>query len=224
MKYKPAWLLRLPVLLGIVFSLAIVSAIYLLMHTFQKPPHLKKIVQQLTMIQTPPLPPPPPLEQTPQAPELKEEQLEAEIPEKEPEPAPKQVDAPPAGELGLDADGVAGADGFGLAGHKGGQSILGGNGGSAMMWYGGQIKDQLEDGLQNLLADTPATRSGYNVLIEVWVGADGRINRCELTGGSGQAAVDQEIRNALVKLKLDVGKPPPENMPQPVKIRLISKA
>ncbi len=223
MKSKPAWSQRLPVLLGSVFSLAIVSAVYLLMHTFHKPPHSKKIVQQLTMIQAPPPPPPPPIEQTQQAPEQKDEQLEAEVPEKEPEPAPEQADKPPVGELGLDADGVAGVDGFGLAAHKGGQSILGGNGGSAMLWYGGQIKDQLEDGLQNLLADTTATRSGYNVLIEVWVGADGRINRCELTGGSGQAAVDQEIRNALVKLKLDVGKPPPENMPQPVKIRLISK-
>ena len=222
MKFKPAWLPRLPVLLGVVCSLAIVAAIYVLRHNFQKPPHVKKMLQQLTMIQTPP-PPPLPQEPTPQPAEMTTEPLEAEIPETAPEPPPEPADAPPLGELALDADGVAGADSFGLTAQKGGKSILGGNSGNAIVWYGGQIKEQLTQGLQDLLADTPALRFGYDVLIEVWVGADGRISRCELIGGSGQADVDQALRNALFKLKADIGKPPPENMPQPVKIRLISR-
>lgn len=221
MKQKIAWMPRLPVVLVIVLSLAMVAAIVVLRHSFQKPPHVKKIVQQLTMIQPPP--PPPVAEQAPQPPEMKEEPIEAEIPEQQPEPAPEPEEAPPLGELGLDADGVAGADAFGLSANKGGQALLGGSGGSAMLWYGGQIKDHVAEGLQNLLADTPAMRYGYDVLIEVWVGADGRLSRSALAGGSGQAEIDQAISNALLKLKVDIGQPPPDTMPQPVKIRLISK-
>jgi TonB family protein len=221
MKRKFAWLQRLPVVLGIVFSVAILMGIYLLRQQFQKPPHAKKVVQQLTMIQPPP--PPPLTEQTKQEPELKQEEVAEALPEKEPEPAPEPADEPPLGELGLDADGAAGADGFGLAGRKGGRSILGGNGGNAILWYGGQIKNHLEEGLQSLLENTPAMRSGYQVIIEVWVDADGRISRSDLTAGSGKDEVDRAIRTALTKLNIDIGKPPPENMPQPVRIRLASR-
>ena len=222
MKSKGIWLQRLPVVLGIVLSLSLVLAIYWLQQQFQKPPHAKRMVQQLTMIQPPP-PPPPIMAQTPQEPEFKQEAAVEALPEKEPEPAPEPADEPPLGELGLDADGAAGADGFGLAAHKGGRPILGGNGGNAMLWYGGQIKNQLEDGLQSLLADTPAMRSGYSVIIDVWVGDDGRISRSALAEGSGKDDVDRLIRNALLKLRIDMGKPPPENMPQPVRIRLVSQ-
>ncbi|WP_347989123.1 TonB C-terminal domain-containing protein [Methylomonas sp. AM2-LC] len=224
MNKKYAWLLRrLPVVVGVIFSLLIVLAVCYFKDKFQKPPQSKKVVQQITMIQPPPPPPPPPPEMKPPEPEVKEEKIEEPEPEKEPEPAPEEADEPPAGELGLDADGAAGADGFGLAARKGGKSILGGTGGSSILWYGGQIKNRLEDGLQNLLVDTPAMHAGYNVIIEVWVGEDGRINRSEMTTGSGKADVDLAIRNALTRLKADIGKPPPENMPQPIKIRLNSR-
>jgi len=222
MKKKYAWLLRLPVLLGVAFSLLIMLAVYLLKDKFQKPPQTKKVVQQITMIQPPPPPPPPP-EMKPPEPEVKEEKIEEPMPDKEPEPAPEEADEPPAGELGLDADGSAGADGFGLAAHKGGRSILGGTPGSAAIWYGGQLQRKLEDGMQNLLADTAAMKSGYSVIIDVWVDTDGRISRSELADGSGKADVDQAIRAALPKLHASVGKAPPDNMPQPVRIRMTAR-
>ena len=65
--------------------------------------------------------------------------------------------------------------------------------------------------------------SDYKVLIEVWVDADGRISRSELVGGSGKDDIDQVLRKALIRLRTEIGKPPPENMPQPVKIRLVSR-
>lgn len=223
MKKKYAWLRRLPVLLGIAFSILILVAVYVLKDKFQKPPQTKKVVQQITMLQPPPPPPPPPPEMKPPEPEVKEEKIEESEPEQEPEPAPEEANEPAAEELGLDADGSAGADGFGLAARKGGKSILGGSTGSVIIWYGGQIKRQLDDSLQNLLADTVAMKSGYAVTIEVWVDADGRITRSELSTGSGKHDVDQAIRTALLKLKASVGKPPPENMPQPIRLRLTSR-
>lgn len=222
MKKNYAWLRRLPVLLGIAFSLLVVLGVWLLKDNFHKPPQTKKVVQQITMIQPPPPPPPPP-EIKPPEPEIKEEKIEEPIPDKEPEPAPEEANEPPAAELGLDANGTAGSDGFGLAARKGGRSILGGTPGSSILWYGGQIKRQVEDGLQNLLTDTAAMKNGYSVIVNVWVGPDGRITRGELAAGSGKADVDQAIRAALPKLRASIGKAPPDNMPQPVKIRLTSR-
>ncbi|MDP3333253.1 MAG: cell envelope integrity protein TolA [Methylococcaceae bacterium] len=222
MKKNYAWLRRLPVLLGIAFSLLIVLGVWFLKDNFHKPPQTKKVVQQITMIQPPPPPPPPP-EIKPPEPEIKEEKIEEPIPDKEPEPAPEEANEPPAAELGLDANGTAGSDGFGLAARKGGRSILGGTPGSSILWYGGQIKRQVEDNLQNLLTDTAAMKNGYSVIVNVWVGPDGRITRGELASGSGKADVDQAIRAALPKLRASIGKAPPDNMPQPVKIRLTSR-
>ncbi|MDO9163875.1 MAG: cell envelope integrity protein TolA [Methylococcaceae bacterium] len=222
MKKNYSWLRRLPVLLGIAFSLLIVLGVWFLKDNFHKPPQTKKVVQQITMIQPPPPPPPPPEIKQPE-PEIKEEKIEEPTPDKEPEPAPEEANEPPAAELGLDANGTAGSDGFGLAARKGGRSILGGTPGSSILWYGGQIKRQVEDNLQNLLNDTPAMKNGYSVIVNVWVGPDGRITRGELASGSGKADVDQAIRTALPKLRASIGKAPPDNMPQPVKIRLTSR-
>jgi periplasmic protein TonB len=221
MKKNYAWLRSMPVLLGITFSLVILVAVFLLKDKFQKPPHSKKVVQQITVIQPPPPPPLP--EQKPLEPEIKEEKIEEPEPEQEPEPVPEVANEPPAEELGLDADGAAGSDGFGLAARKGGRSLLGGSGGSTILWYGGQIKRLFEDELQNLLADTEAMKVSYAVVVNVWVGQDGRITRSELSSGSGKLDVDQAIRTALPKLHLGFGKSPPENMPQPIKIRLTSR-
>jgi outer membrane biosynthesis protein TonB len=55
------------------------------------------------------------------------------------------------------------------------------------------------------------------------VGPDGRITRTELSSGSGKPGVDQALRQALPKLHLGLAKPPPDNFPQPVKIRLTSR-
>ena len=164
MKHKFIWLQSLPVLLGIICSISIVLAIYQLQHQFQKPLHVKKIVQQLTMIQ-PLLPLLAPITgQLHQEPEFKEEK--------------NRERAPPVGELGLDVEAWQGRTASVWLRDR---SILAGNGGSIVLWYGGQIKNKLEDGLQILLADTPAMRFSYKVIIEVWVDAEGHISCSEMT-------------------------------------------
>lgn len=213
------WLRHLPILMGVVLTLLIAVAIYFLQDKFQKPVQPKKQVQQITMIQPPPLPPPPP-EVKPPEPEPEPEKLPE--PEPEPEPKPEEAQEPPGEELGVDADGTAGSDGFGLLGKKGGRSLLGGSGGNAILWYGGQIKKGLEEDLQRLL-DEKVRNASYTVYLKVWMNGDGRVSRAELTQGSGNKVVDDDIRAALGKLSFVLPKPPPENMPQPVKIRLTSK-
>lgn len=221
MGHKHAWLRKLHLLLGILAVLLVMLGMFWLSSQWHKTPQTKKQVQQITMLQ-----PPPPPEPSPPEPEVEKQEIEEKVaePEQEPEPDPEQdVDQPAAETLGLDAEGGAGSDGFGLEGHKGGRSLLAGTSGSMVLWYGGHIKRQVEDGLRNLLADTPAMQTDYSVTIEVWVGDDGRISRCELAADSGKAEVDQAIRGALARLRSATGKPPPENMPQPIRLRLSSR-
>src|SRR5690606_22501563 len=84
----------------------------------------KKQIQQITVIAAPPPPPPPPKE------EIEEPEVEEEIPEEQLEEAAPDNDAEaPAGEdLGVEGEGGAGSDGFGLVGKKGGRGLLGGSG------------------------------------------------------------------------------------------------
>jgi protein TonB len=216
------WLRYLPMAIGMILALVIAVAVYVLKDMFQKPVQTKKRVQQITMIQPPPPPPPPP-EQKPPEPEVEEEKMPEPEPEKEPEPAPEEAAEPAGEELGLDADGSAGADGFGLVGKKGGRGLLGGTGGSTILWYGGQVKHKLEEELQSLLAESSARKTGYSVQLNIWINSEGQVNRAELTGPSGKPEVDQAIRSALPKLRFALQKPPPDNMPQPLKIRVISR-
>src|SRR5262245_32752854 len=90
----------------------------------------KKVVQ--VQVFRPPPPPPPEVEPPP--PEIKEE---VDVPEPEPVvDSPEVPDVPPGEQLGLDAEGVAGADAFGLVGRKGGRDLLAG--GSRNQWYAGR--------------------------------------------------------------------------------------
>jgi TonB family protein len=122
--------------------------------------------------------------------------------------------------LGVDGEGGAGSDAFGLAARKGGRSLLGGTSGSVIHWYGGQIRRVLESELPNLLSDTHARKHSYAVILNIWIGPDGQLSRAELASSSGKPEVDEALRSAIPKLRLGLEKPPPANMPQPVKIRL----
>jgi len=218
MNKKHLFIRYLPVAVGIVLVIAIGIGVYLLQDLFGKPVQTKKRIQQITVIQPPPPPLPPP-EQKPPEPEPEPEKIE----EPEPEPELEQPEAneePPGEDLGLDADGGAGSDAFGLVGKKGGRGLIGGGGGNAMIWYGQQLQREISEGLQRTLSDK-ARGKRYSVIASVWVGSDGAISRAELSSGSGIAEVDEALRTALSALRLKL-KAPPENMPQPVKIRIRS--
>lgn len=222
MDKRQRWLRRLPLLIGVALALLIALAVYFLQGRFQKPAQAKKQIQQVTLIAPPPPPPPPP-EQKPPEPPPEPEKLPEPEPEKAPEPTPEPEAEPPGEDLGVDAEGAAGGDGFGLLGKKGGHGLLGGAGGSAILWYGGQVQRGLEEALQRALADSDARQQAYTVQLQVWVNGDGSVNRAELSAGSGKAEVDQAIRSALAGLRFSLPKAPPPDMPQPLKVRVTSR-
>src|SRR5579862_3247431 len=132
------------------------------------PAPTKQVVQEIHIIR----PPPPPPDQPPPPPPPEEEKVNIPDPQQEPDPTPSN-EPPPSDQLGLDAEGTAGSDEFGLAGHKGGRDLLG-TGGSAFAWYGGLIKNEILD----RLGSEPKVRKGaYSAIVQVWVRSDGTIER-----------------------------------------------
>jgi periplasmic protein TonB len=171
----------------------------------------KTVVQQIQLIR----PPPPPPDLPPPPPPPPEEKVN--VPEPKPDPTPSN-EPPPSEHLGLDAQGGAGSDAFGLVGNKGGRDLLA-MGGSAFMWYAGLLKDRI---LDQLNADKAARQGQYSVLVRVWVRDDGTIDHVRIVQGSGDAGRDQAIEAALARLpRLAQG--PPADMPEPINLKIVSR-
>jgi periplasmic protein TonB len=176
----------------------------------------KKVVQEVRIIRPPPpetLPPPPP-------PPPPEEEVDVPEPEMKPDPTPSD-EQPPGEQLGVDAVGSGAGDGFGLVGRPGGRDLLAtGGGGNNYAWYAGLIKDEILD----QLGDEKKARSGsYTVSVRLWVRRDGTVERASLVGSSGDKERDRAIEATLSRLTR-VSQPPPADMPQPITLRIVSRA
>jgi outer membrane biosynthesis protein TonB len=168
----------------------------------------------------PPPPPPPPKEQPKEQP--KDQPKDAP---KEPEPKP--VDAPPPTDT-IKMDGPAG-DGpsqFGAGAvtneNKSGNTgpVIGKPNAAQFYSYTNKIKSRIEDALNS---DKDLYSANYRVEVYIWLTPDGRIDKFELHKPSGVSSTDELIRAALATVK-SVGDSPPPDMPQPVKLRITSKA
>ncbi len=179
----------------------------------EKPEKKQKKIQPITLLKPPPPPPPPPKQEPPPEPEI-EEQIEE--PEPEPENLPDVSDQPPAESLGLDAEGGAGSDGFGLAARKGGRGLLAGN---PNAWYGGIVKQRL---LEEMSDRDELRRRAYSVYLSLWLDANGRVIRYTLNRSSGDNRIDDVIRAVLDTLG-SIGEAPPVGMKQPVKLKITSR-
>ena len=204
----------MPLLSGLVIVLVvIVGLLWVIRGMQEKPEQPKRQVAQVVKLIRPPPPPPEP----PPPPPPPEEKIEEPLPQETPEEAPPD-EAAPAEQLGLDAEGVAGADGFGLAARKGGRDLLG-TGGAAFAWYTSSLKDRILE----MLSDDERIRKGkYQVTVSVWVRDDGSIEQIKLRSTSGDRALDQAIEETLRRMHRAQDAPPLE-MPQPVTLRIVSK-
>jgi protein TonB len=173
----------------------------------------KKLIQQVQIIRPPPPPPAPP----PPPPEPEE----VDVPEpEEPEPEVAEADQPPPGDqLGLDAEGVAGADGFGLLGRKGGRDLLGAGSSDQYSWYGQVLKSDLIDKLAEI---RDIRRDRYSVVVRLWLAPDGRIQKFKVMNSTGDTELDRDLVAALKSLDR-VSETPPDGLPQPVRLRIVSR-
>jgi periplasmic protein TonB len=214
MDRRSRWLKHAPaagaVVLVAVLVIGLVWVIRGFMATKEQKPERR--VQNITVIR----PPPPPPQETPPPPPP--EKVEQPIPQNEPEPAPDNAPTP-SQQLGLDAEGNAGDDAFGLAARKGGGDLVG-TGGAAFAWYTGKLKDEVAD---RLSADPQLRAKKYSVGVRVWIESDGRIKDVRLTGSTGSRDIDGAIAAALTSLgRMSQG--PPLEMPQPITLQIVSRS
>jgi protein TonB len=173
----------------------------------QKP---ARVVQNITVIRPPP--PPPPQETPPPPPPDK---VDEPIPQNQPDPTPDNTPAP-APDLGLDAEGSAGSDAFGLAARKGGTDISG-SAGAIFAWYTNKLRDEIS----NRLSSDPKLRGKkFTAGFRIWLESDGRIKDAKLTVGSGSSEVDREI-TAQIATGVHFDGPPLE-LPQPISLQIVS--
>jgi protein TonB len=160
-------------------------------------------------------PPPPPENQPPPPPP---EKVDDPLPQDQPEPSPSD-DPAPSEQLGLDAEGGAGGDAFGLAARKGGHDIAGG-GGAIFAWYTQILKDAIVD---RLSGDSQLRSKKYTIVVKVWIGRDGQVQNAKLTTSSGSRDVDAAVEAVLGRLGR-LREPPPLEMPLPVSLRIVSRS
>lgn len=186
------------------------------LNTPEEPP--RKGPQQVTLI-TPPPPPPPPPQERPPEPEIEDE---VELEESEPvDDLPEEAsndEPPPGADLGIDAEGGAGSDSFGLIGRKGGRGLLDGAG-NPSRYYANQLSREIENALQDHDA---VRRRSYSVGINVWVSSDGRISRAELTTTTGSRETDALLIEAIMGARTAALRPPAD-MEQPIRLRISSQ-
>jgi periplasmic protein TonB len=170
-----------------------------------------KTTRQVQIVQV--IRPPPPPDQPPPPPE----KLPQPLPKDVPEPPPEQPDQAPDQPLGVDADGSAGGDAFGLAARRGGADLIGGTGSAPFAWYTNRMRDAIKD----RLAAAPCTRSAKgSVSTRVVLAADGRVKQIKLTTTTGNAQVDECVDKVLASITT-LGDAPPPGMPEQVNLRVV---
>lgn len=188
----------------------------------------KRRIRMVTVVKPPP---PPKIKEKPPEPEIekKEEIIEPEPEETPPEPMDEaQDDAPPPGEdLGLDADGTAGADGFGLRAKKGGRALIGGASSDASMmrryaWYTRIIQEELRKRMNRHMEENGGIPDGdLKVLVRIKLDDLGKVVDYDLARPSGNRRMDDAVLSAL-KLSA-ISEPPPRGMPRVVKLKISAK-
>ncbi len=160
--------------------------------------------RQIQMVTLAPPPPPPKIKEKPPEPKIKKEEImEEPKPDEAPPDMPDQVDDMPAGDqLGLDADGTAGSDGFGLKANKGGRSLLESLSSRALIrkhrWYIQIIQDEIKQKVRDHLDQNGGLPDEkLETVIELVLDSQSSIMSHRIVGSSGDQAMDKAVVAAL---------------------------
>jgi outer membrane biosynthesis protein TonB len=188
----------------------------------------KRQVQMVMILKPPPPPPPPPeIKEEPKEPEVKEEIKEPDEPDQMEDQA--QDDTPVGEELGLDADGSAGSDAFGLKAKKGGRALIGGGlGANALMrqyaWYVQIVQDEIRKKVRERLDRNGGIPEGaLKTYVKIVLDGRGAILKYDVYGPSGNKEMDDAVTAALSTIPR-VSEPLPAGMDKAsMKIKITSK-
>ena len=203
---KLEWRARLPKLIGGgVVLLVLVGLFYAIKSVIGSAEKPGKSKVQIISLVKPPEPKPPEKPPEPEKQEIKEE-----VQVDQPSPEPVADNEPPPGLTSSLGPGDGG--GFGLgAGDGSGTGRIGG-GGSRARWYAGLLGSRIEQALNRdskLLDELKAKR----IMVRIWVGSTGRVERVEWDAGAVPAQSEQILRNQLLALTVQES---PEGIEQPI--------
>ena len=231
-----SFLQRFRFAIGLLVGLALLAAIGFLAVKLLGGRSTSPKVEQVTMIKLLPPPPPPPPPPTPppkvqpqptvqpmiEQKQMIEPETKPEKPQEKRDEAPKSHDKAPPGPLGLNAKGEGAGDAFGLVGRPGGNGLFGdggGGGGSRWGWYAVQVQSRVEEALRKNPRTSVAT---LRVEVRIWPDNTGRVTRVQVSGSTGDPAVDTAIRDEVLT-GLQLQEPPPAGMPLPIVMRLTAR-
>lgn len=207
---KPAWKrLLVPALLTLAALGLLAWYVAGLLGEKQHKPKKPPVVTLLP--DKPPPPPPPKEEKKPEPPKEDKKEMKVEPPK---EPQPQAQNEP------LKMEGMAGDGGGPFAAGSVGREYTGGTIGAMQQ---GLFASRLQRHIQEELNRHRKLReSDYRVVLRLWLRRDGSIERAELASGSGNETLDQQIREAVLQIGA-MREAPPENLPQPMRIRLTAR-
>lgn len=217
---KSVWVKRVVVSLAAILVLGALG--YMVKSLFTGGSTGKKAVTTIKLLpDTPPPPPPPPPKEPPK------EQPKEQPKEVKEVPQPKPEQTPPAEVLKMEGAAGDGPSPF-AAGtvsneYKGGEvgtKIGGGPSKYQFAWYTDLIKNKIED---EMAKDKVLANGAYKFVVKIWVTSNGRIERCELVGSSGDAERDMLFKKVLEEMP-PLSDAPPGDMPQPVKLRVTARS
>jgi TonB family protein len=182
--------------------------------------------------------PPPPLKDKPPEEVQKKENIDVRAMAAPGEARSEKADGKPAadGPLGLDAQGGAGSDGFGLVGRKGGRDVTtlgtgggGGGGGGDMSallrkygWYNQRVQDDLRKIVRKRLDEGKGIPKGkLEAIVEILMDDRGTITDHKIVKSSGSQTMDEAVRESLRYAK--ISEPPPSGIPKKMSIRISSQ-
>ena len=180
----------------------------------KKPPKISLLPDR-----PPPPPPPPKEEKKPEPPKNEHTEVKVEAPRA---PTPQAQNEP------LKMEGAAGDGPSAFAAGSVSKDYIGGPVGTGAGGVGGKLfqgvfADRLQRHLQEELNRNRKLRqSDYRVSLRVWLGRDGAVQRAELVQSTGNPGIDELLEQTLLQVAA-MREPPPENMPQPIRIRVTAR-
>mgnify|MGYP006282431207 CR=1 FL=1 len=207
----------------LVVALIIVVAVKLLLtDTMQEK---KRTVHQVKLLKPPK---PPEVKKKPPPPKKEEKKIEQKVKKEKPKPMEdKQQDKPPMDEnLGVDAEGEAGGDAFGLQGKKGGSALIGSGGGGSLMrkyaWYNQLIEKTIRSHMNDIFEKNGGIPDGnLKTTVDIFLNEQGNIVDFSIHGSSGNHSMDETVKKALKRTR--ISKKPPDGMPRGMRITISSR-
>ncbi|MDE1546610.1 TonB family protein [Dechloromonas agitata] len=161
----------------------------------------------------PPPPPPPKEEKKPEPP--KEEKQEMKV-----APPKEQVQAQ---NEPLKMEGMAGEGGSpfsaGTVGRDYAGGAIGGTGSALQSMFSARLQRHLQDQLNR---SRKLREADYRIAVRLWLRRDGSVERVELTQSTGNEALDEQLREAILQTGA-MREPPPDNLSMPLRIRVTAR-